>query len=260
MRRLLFQAALTLLACALLLGGLIAAGRAIRERLHDSPRHQLPFGDIDCPAPPEMERADFLREVQYVAELPDNLPLLDDELPARLATAFAKHAWVERVDRVSIGPGRSIAVRLTFRTPVLAVRYVPAKGEAVLREVDATGVLLPKRRAPVAVPRLAPAVHAPLGGAGQPWGEKVVTRAAAVCAVVQPHQHDLKLMQVDFADGEFRLQTDGGAVVKWGHAPGEEAEGEAPAEAKLQRLRQLFDKHGTLDRAPMTTIDVRKAE
>ncbi|MFL5340108.1 MAG: cell division protein FtsQ/DivIB [Gemmataceae bacterium] len=257
MRRPLFHAALTLLACALLLGGLIAAGRAMRERLHDSPRHQFPVRDIDCPAPPEMEWADFLCEVQYQAELPDNLPLLDDELPARLASAFAKHAWVERVDRVSVGPGRAVAVRLTFRTPMLAVRYVPAKGDAVVREVDGTGVLLPKRREPAGVPRLQTAVHAPAGGAGQPWGDKLVERAAAVCAAVQPHQRELKLTRVDFADGEFRLRTDGGATVLWGHAPGEEADGEALAEAKVRRLRELYDKYGSLDRAPTTTIDVR---
>src|SRR5207249_2086176 len=108
MRRPVLQGVLALLACALLLGGLIAGGRLMRERLQDSTRHQFPFREITCPSPPEMDQAGFLSEVQYLSEFPDDMPLLDDGLPARLAAAFARHAWVQHVDKVEIGPGRLV--------------------------------------------------------------------------------------------------------------------------------------------------------
>src|SRR5260370_39626937 len=147
MRHPLVQATLALLACAALLAGLIALGQLMRERLHDSARHQLPFRAIECSYPSAMDRTAFLGEVQYLGEFPDEIPLLDDELPSRLAAAFARHAWVERVDKVTAGPDRTVRVRVTFRTPVLIVQYavaVTAARALTSPEVDGAGILLPR--------------------------------------------------------------------------------------------------------------------
>src|SRR5262245_54703795 len=107
MRRPVVQAVVALLACVALLGGVIVGGRLMRDRLRDSPKHQVPFKDIDSPAPPGLDRATFLGEVQYLSELPDQVALLDDTLPRTLAVAFERHAWVERAE-VVIGPGRVV--------------------------------------------------------------------------------------------------------------------------------------------------------
>src|SRR5260370_11627829 len=104
MRHPLVQATLALLACAALLAGLIALGQMMRERLHDSARHQLPFRDIECSYPSAMDRIAFLGEVQYLGEFPDEIPLLDDELPGRLAAAFARHPSGGRVDNGALRP------------------------------------------------------------------------------------------------------------------------------------------------------------
>src|SRR5262249_11840426 len=65
--------------------------------------------------------ADFLGEVQYLAEWPDRLRLLDPALPRQLADVFARHPWVERVEGVRVEPDRAlVAVRLAYRRPVLA--------------------------------------------------------------------------------------------------------------------------------------------
>ncbi len=46
--------------------------------------------------------------------------------------------------------------------------------------------------------------------------------------------------------------------VRWGHAPGREAPGEASAAEKLLRLRQYVEQHGRLDQLdPTTVIDLR---
>jgi len=264
MRHPLVQAAAALLACAALLAGLISLGQMMRERLRDSSSHQIPFNDINCAYPPQMDRAAFLGEVRYHGEFPEQIPLLDDELPGKLAEAFAKHAWVERVDKVVVGPDRAVTVRLTFRTPVLIVQYAVTGTSArslTSREVDGAGVLLPRSRDASGLPRLKPAVAPPAGGAGQPWGNKLVERAATLAALLHPHQPQLHLSQFDFANGEFRLTAGGGATVIWGNAPGAETNKEPKAAAKLQRLLDYCDKHGTLDRPDATAVyDLRTAE
>jgi hypothetical protein len=260
MRRPVVQAVVALLACGVLLGGVIGGGRLMRERLRDSPKHQFPFKDIDCPAPPGLDRATFLGEVQYLSELPDQIPLLDDTLPKTLAAAFERHAWVERAE-VVIGPGRVVQVRPTFRTPVLEVSYAPVKGGALTtREVDANGVLLPRGADVAGLPRLRPAVSPPAGSAGQPWGDALVEHAAAIAGVLHPYQPQLKLTQLDMVSGEFRLATDRGAVVVWGKPPGDERQEEPAADEKVRRLREYYDKHGGLDRPDSKAVhDLRTA-
>src|SRR5262245_27078557 len=115
------------------------AGKLARNALSSDERYQYPFKAIECSNPPGLEREAFLGEVRYLGEFPEAVPLLDDALPSQLAAAFAKHPWVERVDKVDIGPGRRLAVRLTFRTPMIGVRHAGA-----MRAVDAHGILLPR--------------------------------------------------------------------------------------------------------------------
>jgi hypothetical protein len=48
--------------------------------------------------------------------------------------------------------------------------------------------------------------------------------------------------------------------VRWGHAPGREAPGEASAAEKVARLQQYVSQNGRLDQLPPTTIiDLRPA-
>src|SRR4051812_31836913 len=96
-RCLLLTAVLTLL-----LAALVWIGHATRRGLLFSERYTVPFPAIGCTAPPALEHAVFLAEVQYLSGLPDRLPLLEDGLAQRLADAFATHPWVEKVERVEI--------------------------------------------------------------------------------------------------------------------------------------------------------------
>jgi hypothetical protein len=102
---------ITLLGLATFLLAILWVGQWTRERI------TVAFADIECDPPSNQSRAEFLAEVQYLASLPDHLQLHDDNLPSRLAGAFALHPQVEKVQEVKIVPPRRIQVRLIFRTP-----------------------------------------------------------------------------------------------------------------------------------------------
>jgi hypothetical protein len=220
-------------AVALVLGGLVAGGRLLREQLRPLDRFTIPFADIECAAPPGLSRADFLGEVQYISRLPDRVELLDDGLSAHLTAAFTRHPWVERVEGVQVGPGQ-VRVRLTLRVPVLAV---PVSGG--VRCADAGGVLLPTLPAPAAdeLPRLAGRVPPPTEAAGQKWKDAAVRAAAATAGLLHPHRERLRLRAVEVsAGGQVRLELRDGRRVVWGRPPGQELPDEPEAAVKVERL------------------------
>ena len=167
------QAGVALAGSALVLCALVFAGRAARDSLRPQDRYTAHFLDIACPAPPNLARADFLSEVQYEAGMPDELHLLDDDLPARLTGAFARHPWVEQVEAVHLAPPNHVEVRLRFRAPALAVR----QGEE-MRAVDRHGIVLPKTAATGGLPVFRGKPQPPAGPAGKPWGDPAVEEAA----------------------------------------------------------------------------------
>jgi hypothetical protein len=165
-----------LVGAALVVGfvaGLIVAGRWGLERIRGQDRYRISLAELDCPIPPGLSKSEFVDEVQYLARLPAELKLLDDNLPDLLRAAFAKHAWVEAVDKIEIEPPRQVTVRLRFRTPVLAVPW-----EGKLRAVDGDGVLLPANAPAEELPRFDGKPKPPQGPAGMRWGDPAVEQAA----------------------------------------------------------------------------------
>ncbi len=159
-----------LLIVAGLLAGLIVAGLWAKEHIQHLDRYHLAFADIACPVPPGSARGDFLTEVQYLGGLPDQLPLLEKDLPERINAAFSRHPWVEYVERVEV-KGREVQVRLVFRTPVLVV--APYQ-----RVVDRNGILLPASAPTQGLAVLSVKVKPPAGPAGTAWGDDRVAAAA----------------------------------------------------------------------------------
>jgi hypothetical protein len=158
----------------LLLFGLIALGKAARDRLRQHENYTLRIADIDCPSPPGLSRPEFLAEVEYVGRLPAHLPALDDDAATRLAAAFARHPWVEKVEEVRVLPPSGVRVRLAFRTPALAVPQ-----PAGPRVVDGHGILLPLGAPAEGLPVFPGSAPPPAGVAGEPWGDPAVAAAAA---------------------------------------------------------------------------------
>jgi hypothetical protein len=109
------QVVLGLAAFGLVIAGVVAVGNVARSALGPHDRYLLAFNEIECPAPPGQDRAEFLGEVQYVGLFPDKVNVLDPALPDRLRAAFAAHKRVARVDKVLLLPPKRIRVELTFR-------------------------------------------------------------------------------------------------------------------------------------------------
>jgi hypothetical protein len=121
-----------LLGIATFLLVLLWVNRWTRERIANLDRYTVAFADVDCLPPPDQSRAEFLAEVQYLGDLPDQLHLLDPNLPNRLRDAFASHPAVEQVMEVKVLPTRQVQVRLSYRRPKDRVQERPIvnKGKA----------------------------------------------------------------------------------------------------------------------------------
>ena len=227
---------LPLLAAVLVLLGLAALGRLASAAVRQQDRYAAAFAEVYCTPPPGMRRDEFLREVQYEADLPDRLNCFDQRLSVRLRNAFAQHAWVEDVERIEVAPGRPLRVRLHYRTPVLVVSV----GEQV-RVVDRHGVVLPRAAETEGLAALRGKVKHRSGPTGTAWADPAVRAAARTAGFLHPQRERLQLTEVECRRGEVILWTAGGSRIFWGNPPGDEAAGEATAVLKRDRLLLNLD-------------------
>src|SRR5690348_4836720 len=108
------------------LGGVLALGQWAQQQMQTTQPGILAFREIECVPPPGVSSAAFLAEVQYLAGLPDQLSLKNDNLTAELARAFAAHPWVEAVQRIGIrSTGRSPGSRCVYRAHVELLHRQP---------------------------------------------------------------------------------------------------------------------------------------
>lgn len=169
---------LTLGVAAAVLFGLSRLGDEARRNIGPRERYAVQFADIRCDPPPGATRETFLSEVRYAANVPPTFQALDTELPPKLTAAFVAHPWVVSVDAVTVNASDEVSVRLTYRTPILAVGS---------RAVDAKGVLLPATAPTAGLPELLSAPPLPADAhAGKPWPGDLVPAAARVAAEYKP--------------------------------------------------------------------------
>jgi hypothetical protein len=242
MKRWIVPIVLPVLGSALVLAGVIIGGQALRARLRQHDRYTTAFADIECTAPGGMKREQFLEEVRKGADLPERLPVLDEELGGRLKAGFAKHPWVEDVEQVQVGRDRKIEIHLRYRTAALAVPL--ADGTCA---VDEHGILLPANANVAGLPVWRGPHALPAGKAGERWGDTTLEGAAEVAGLLRPHQEKLHLAAALTANGEVVLTTANGSRVLWGRPPGREKDGEASATVKRERLLDHCRKNGDLD-------------
>lgn len=113
-RRLLLRVLSTVAVAALIVGGLLATGRFLRDDLRTRERYQLSIHEIECELPTGENRKDFLTEVHYYGQLPEKLSTLDENLHQKLLEAFAKHPKVAKVQRVIITGPNHVRVDMQF--------------------------------------------------------------------------------------------------------------------------------------------------
>src|SRR5438876_3977936 len=119
MRAWLVQTVTPLALVTLVVAGVVVLGGEAADDLRKYDRYSLAFDEVRCEPPPGLRREEFLREVQYEAELPDRLDRFDRSLAPRLRVAFLRHPWVEGLERIEVSTAGTIRVWLTYRTPVL---------------------------------------------------------------------------------------------------------------------------------------------
>ena len=158
--------------------GVVALKSLLRAYFRDNRRCTIAFSDIDCEPPGKMSREEFLGEVQYLANWPDEINLLDDGVrPACIYRSPCIRGWNRSsgADHAAAsGPG------------VVALSHAGAgrgaTGPEEDRVVDRDGVLLPRRRPIAQLPTLTGKLPPPTGHPAN-RGAMPVSAAAAGLAV-----------------------------------------------------------------------------
>jgi len=187
-------------------------------------------------------RADVKGEALKAASLDRGLPLTDPDLANRIARAFDTHPWVRRVVGVRLAHPPAAVVEIVCREPAA---MVAVKGG--LLAVDAESVVLPSTdftaEAAAAYPRLTGVDSSPQGPEGARWGDPVVEEGAAIAAVIGPEWKSLGLVECrpirEAGARRWELVGPEGRRIRFGSAPGGEAEGEPSAAVKVAALRGL---------------------
>jgi hypothetical protein len=258
------------------LGGTAVWGYfSLHEYIRQSPTYRMTSQSLYLEQGPpwmtEAIRADLdIRRLD--PEFPAEFSLLDDDICDRMAAAYGKCLWVERVDRIVRRDPRTdplrppLEVDLKFRRPLV---FVQVQDGFCL--VDEKSVRLPGLyRTPqlgagtfvavTGVPWLAPAP-------GQVWDEPSLAAAIKVAAAVEPKRQTFHVVSIDMSnfgykkdrrDSEIALWTSNETRIKWGKAPSPDAEllqEKTPVE-KVAYLDYVYKSlHGQVD-GVLSYIDI----
>lgn len=266
-----FKAILVLLALALPIGGAVWAWKKWGGPIVGSADYILQPECLEVTPQPAWIRADVKAEVLQSGGLIGR-SILEERLTIYIAEAFASHAWVEKVMRVSKHHPARVVVDVTYREPVAMVE-VTLDGQAGLLPIDASGVLLPPddfRAADAAkYLRIAAAEAAPAGGIGEAWGDPRIDGAARIAGLLLDHWQRIGIFRVvAHASGDeqdttsppnYELASRNGTRVIWGRAPAAASAAQAEKDAKkLAALIAFIGQNGNLnEQAEPVDIDLR---
>ncbi len=223
--------------------------------------------EIHFTDPPAWVPKTFLRQVIREGSLPEEFSLLDDDIVDKVAAAFQKHPWVERVISVRKDFAHRIVVNLEYRKPAAIVNV-----DSNRYPIDKNAVLLPPPNFPQEadeLPLIRHARSAPEDAkVGMAWHDRAVEGAARIAAVVGPTWKKLNLTSIDIPESPsanqkpddvvYELRAAGGSRILWGRAPGTDHPGELTPAQKLGRLEEYFTRHGGFsDEHGPYKIDIR---
>ncbi len=184
---------------ALFGGGWYWTWLRVRRRVLSSPEYRVEFDKLEItPLPKWIRRSNVRADVfrQLIGQGPLNI--MDEDLPQRIAAAFAQHPWVSKVYSVRKQPLGGVKVELAYRRPVCAVETaqlplpLPVDEEAVLLPGDDFSPLELN-----AYPRLTGVDSVPAGLAvGQRWKDARVIGGAEIAAALNPVWKELQLQRI----------------------------------------------------------------
>lgn len=269
----------TLFATASLVMFVVFAPRLIRKLpdLKQQEQYRLQVAAVQITPPPPWVPHDLVKQIGEQQDWLESPPsILDEELVAQTAQAFAAHPWVLNVVSVRKEAPHGLRVELQYRRPVALVEV--AAGQ--FYPIDAASVLLPpadfSRADLERYPRITGCQSLPQGPAGRAWGDIAITGAAQLAAQLQRlpddqqrtwwEQFDLTAIEcprrttaeIEADDIGYTLVTRDGSRILWGRAPGTQHPGELTAEQKLGRLTQYLADYGRFGHAAAPLeIDIR---
>jgi len=233
--------------------------RAVRW-LHDQPRYQLPFNQIELvPPPPSCFRggvAAFLERARENVGESEVLPLLDLE-PGRVELVFKRFPWVERVEAIDHPPG-GLVVHLNYNEPVAKVLFPTGEQFALDRRarilppedlnVECAGGLIQisgRRITPPASTRAGLVWKTESADAAE-IDRGVVQAAGLAGFLLEPERRRqadeipaLRVLVISTTESEGRglfVQNAEGTMILWGRGPGDERPGEPSALDKWELL------------------------
>jgi hypothetical protein len=265
----------TVILCIVLIGIFIACSYAawqkISSRVLASPEYFVGPQQFEItPQPPWIHQTDLRTEIYRDLSRHGPLSIMDDNLTERVAAALLQQPWVYKVRQVSKQYPATVKVDLIYRQPVCMVE-IP--GDVMPTPVDIEGTLLPKDEfSPVEAakyPRLAGVDRGPMNPQrfGSRWGDSRVAGGAEIAAALLPLWEKLKLQRIvpipapatatgteippgtarSVSDYTFSIITHGGMRILWGHSSAANMPGEPTTLQKVEKLKQSFAEHGSLD-------------
>ena len=250
--------------------GFVRMGEAVRA----APEYQVSRESLRLVAGPEWMTPAILAELDVTRELPERFSLLDPTIAARVAGAYERCVWIERVvsvvkrDPRVAGKGPPLEVRLKFRRPVA---FVQVSGRDGFYLVDGRAVRLPGvyREPKLGEVRLLVIMgcREPPPEPGRLWATPALESGVRVADAVQSRREKFGLTTVDVSnfggrrdprETEVALYTENHTQIKWGKAPTPEAERlqeKSPAE-KVGYLDFVYDRlEGRVD-GVLSYIDI----
>jgi len=259
--------------------GAVAAGAVfglvrLRGRVREAPMFQVSAETLRLVKGPSWMTPAILADLDLLVldpEFPERFSLLDPGISARLAAAYERSVWVERVKRIEkhdprVDPTRPpLEIVLAFRRPAAFVET--PRGYCL---VDAEGVRLPGmyREPQVGARRflVLRGVATPPPEPGRVWSDASLLAGVKVAQTVAPQRERFRLAWIDVSnvggrrdprESEIALVTASGTRIKWGRAPGPEAERleKSPAE-KLAYLSYVYEQLGGRVDGVLAYIDI----
>jgi len=198
----------------------------------------------------ERRKADILRQITEaaIAECAGG-PFSHADLE-RMRAAIEATGWFDRVDRIIRTSAERIEVRGAFVEPFTLIE--DGSGNHL---VDRTGRLLPLHLASGFPLRSAPMIvgaRFARPSVGDRWEGRDVEAGLRLVEQLCGRAWSSQVVAVNVADyttsEALWLETDRGARLLWGRAPGEERGREVPARQKIAYLEYFFEESGRIDR------------
>jgi len=244
-----------------LAGGLLFGGREAWQRYSEElTAHRtirLDSKNLFASTQPPWIKSNVVDAAIRIGDLEDR-SLLDPELVSQVRDAFAVQAWVSQVVEVRKSP-QGVDVSLEFRKPVAMVE-IEYQGESKFQPIDDQAVLLPGNEFAkletwnyLKIAVLHPVMHGLIDG--RVWPDPRIESAARIAAVFGDRWQELGVYRIQLYPPPLNAAPNVSATplfelhlinsdrvlcrrVLWGHAPGEEAPGEATAEAKIIAMQK----------------------